>query len=144
MIYIGSDHAGFDLKNNIFSFIKNDLKIDITDLGCYSIESTDYPDFAVKVCEKVQENNNIGILICGTGIGMSIIANKIKGIRCALCSEEYSAEMARRHNDSNVLALGGRVIGSGLAKSIVNKFLNTQFEGGNHKKRIDKILKVER
>ena len=144
MIFIGSDHGGFELKNQIYSYIKNELKKEITDMGHFSCDSIDYPDIALKVCKNVIENKGIGILICGTGIGMSIIANKIKGIRCAVCSEEYSTRMTRKHNDSNVLALGGRVIGIELAKSIVNTFLNTEFEGGKHKVRIDKIANYEK
>ncbi len=132
------------LKTEIINFIKKDLKMDIEDLGCYSKESVDYPDYAVEVCKKVIKNNSVGILICSTGIGVSISANRIKGIRCALCSEEYSASMARRHNDANVLALGGKVIGVELAKSILKTFLNSRFEGGRHKRRIDKIDLIEK
>ncbi len=139
MIYIGSDHAGFELKKEIFEFIKEKLKMEIEDLGTYSQESVDFPDVAVKVCKKVTENNGTGILICGTGIGMCMAANKIKGIRCAVCAEEYSAKMTRAHNDANVLALGGRTTGPELAKSIVEVFLTTKFEGGRHTTRVDKI-----
>lgn len=144
MIYIGSDHGGYDLKNELIVFVKNDLKMDIEDLGCFSKESVDYPDFAIEVCKKVIKNNSMGILICSTGIGISISANRINGIRCALCSEEYSASMSRRHNDANVLALGGKVIGIDHAKSILKTFLNTQFEGGRHKRRVDKIELMEK
>ena len=144
MIYIGSDHAGFALKNEVIKLIKDDLKIEIEDIGCYSTESVDYPDFAKDVCKKVLENNGIGILICNTGIGISITANKIKGIRCALCSEEYSATMAKKHNNANVLALGGNIIGKELAKSIITAFLNSKFEGGRHQRRIDKITLLEK
>ncbi len=144
MIYIGSDHGGFELKNQVFSYIKNELKISIEDLGCFSKDSVDYPDIAKTVCEQVLKNNGIGILICGTGIGISMSANKINGIRCALCSEQYSAIMTRKHNDANVLALGGRIIGVELAKSIVDAFLNTKFEGGRHQRRVDKIMLLEK
>ncbi len=144
MIYIGNDHAGFDLKTELISFIKNVLKIDVEDLGCSSKDSVDYPDYAKQVCIKVKQNNGIGILICSTGLGISISANKIKGIRCALCSDEYSAEMAKKHNNANVLALGGNVIGPGLAKNILKKFLNSRFEGGRHQTRIDKIELLEK
>lgn len=144
MIYIGSDHGGFELKSELIAFVKNELKLEIEDLGCHSKESVDYPDFAVEVCKKVIKKNSLGILICTTGIGISISANRIKGIRCALCSEEYSASMARRHNDANVLALGGKVIGIGLAKSILKTFINSQFEGGRHKRRVDKIDLIEK
>ncbi len=139
MIFIGSDHGGFDLKNEIIDFLKNELKEEVKDLGCYSKDSVDYPDIAKNVCDEVLKNNAIGILICGTGIGISIAANKITGIRCALCGNEYSAMMAKRHNNANVLALGGRVIGPELAKNIVKTFLQSEFEGGRHQKRIDKI-----
>ena len=118
---------------------KNNLKKDVEDLGCNSKTSVDYPDYAEKVCKKVLENNGIGILICNTGIGISISANKIKGIRCALCSEEYSAAMAKKHNNANILAFGGNVIGKELAKSILKTFLNSRFEGGRHQRRIEKM-----
>lgn len=139
MIFIGSDHGGFDLKNEIIEFLKNE-KEDIKDMGCFSKDSVDYPDIANIVCNEVLKSDSIGILVCGTGIGMSIAANKINGIRCALCSNEYSAMMAKRHNNANILALGGRVLGIELAKSIVKAFLQNEFEGGRHQKRIDKIM----
>ncbi len=144
MIYIGNDHGGLELKNEVLHYIKNDLKLDITDMGCYDNSSVDYPDYAEAVCAKVLENKATGILICGTGIGISIAANKINGIRCALCHESYSAEMTKRHNDANVLALGGRVTGPELAKSIVKAFLTSEFEGGRHQKRVEKITKLEK
>lgn len=143
MIYIGNDHGGLELKKEILNYIKNELKLDIEDMGCFDSSSVDYPDYAEAVCKKVLDTNSTGILICGTGIGISIAANKIKGIRCALCAESYSAEMTRKHNDSNVLALGGRVTGPELAKSIVKAFLTSDFEGGRHQKRIDKITALE-
>lgn len=143
MIYIGCDHGGFALKQEIFKYIKEDLVLEIEDLGCYDTSSVDYPDYAEKVCNKVIAENAQGILICGTGIGISIAANKIKGIRCALCSEPFSAEMTRKHNNANVLAMGGRTTGSELAKSIVKAFLSTDFEGGRHQNRLDKIAALE-
>ncbi len=143
MIYIGCDHGGFALKQEIFKYIKEDLAEEIEDLGCYDTSSVDYPDYAEKVCRKVIAENAKGILICGTGIGISIAANKITGIRCALCSEPFSAEMTRRHNNANVLAMGGRTVGTELAKSIVKAFLSTEFEGGRHQKRLDKISALE-
>ena len=143
MIYIGSDHGGFELKNQILSYVKDELKKQIEDIGCFNKESVDYPDIAEQVCKKVNQNNGIGILVCGTGIGMSMAANKINGIRCALCSEEYSATMTRKHNDANVLALGGRVIGVELGRSIVSAFLTIEFESGRHQRRIDKIMALE-
>lgn len=143
MIYIGCDHGGFALKQEILKYIKEDLAEEAEDLGCYDTSSVDYPDYAEKVCKKVVAENAKGILICGTGIGISIAANKIAGIRCALCSEPFSAEMTRRHNNANVLAMGGRTVGSELAKSIVKAFLTTEFEGDRHQKRLDKISALE-
>ncbi|MBQ2124945.1 MAG: ribose 5-phosphate isomerase B [Spirochaetales bacterium] len=143
MIYIGCDHGGFALKQEIFKYIKEDLALEIEDLGCHDTSSVDYPDYAEKVCKKVVSENAQGILICGTGIGISIAANKINGIRCALCSEPFSAEMTRKHNNANVLAMGGRTTGPELAKSIVKAFLSTDFEGGRHQNRLDKISALE-
>jgi len=144
MIYIGSDHGGFDLKQELLNYIANELKLDIKDMGCFSKDSVDYPDIAKELCPKVLEDkNNVGILICTTGIGISISANKYPGIRCALCHESFSASMTRRHNDTNVLALGGGIIGINMAKDIVDKFLNTDFEGGRHQRRVDKIMSIE-
>ena len=143
MIYIGCDHGGFALKQEIFKYIKEDLALEIEDLGCHDTSSVDYPDYAEKVCRKVVSENAQGILICGTGIGISIAANKINGIRCALCSEPFSAEMTRKHNNANVLAMGGRTTGPELAKSIVKAFLSTDFEGGRHQNRLDKISALE-
>lgn len=138
-IFIGSDHAGFQLKENVKVFLEK-KKFKINDLGTFSEESCDYPDFAKKVAEKVaKEKNSFGILICGTGIGMSIAANKIKGIRAALVQDEFTAKKAREHNNANVLCLGARVIDSEKAKKILNIFLNTDFEGGRHSKRVEKI-----
>lgn len=143
MIYIGSDHGGFELKSELINYIKNELKKEIKDIGCFSKESVDYPDIAKSVADEVIKNNGTGILICGTGIGISIAANKIDGVRCALCSFEYSASMARRHNDANILALGGRTTGVELAKNIAKLFIETPFEGGRHEKRVEKIMKLE-
>ncbi len=144
-VIIGSDHGGYAMKEELISFLKSMKKYDVINMGCFSLESVDYPDIAFNVSKEVlREKNSLGILICGTGIGMSITANKVKGIRCALCSEEYSALMTRRHNDSNLLALGGRVIGLELAKSIVTTFLQADFDGGRHKDRINKIEEIER
>ena len=144
MIFIGSDHGGFELKNELFKFIRDELKMEIEDTGIYKSASVDYPDIAETVCNKVLSGKHFGILICGTGIGISIAANKIKGIRCALCSDEYSSRMARNHNDSNALALGGRVIGAELAKSIVKTYLTSDFEGGRHAIRVGKICSLEK
>jgi ribose 5-phosphate isomerase B len=137
-IVIGSDHAGYELKE----FVKNYLVekgVEVEDKGAYSLESVDYPDFAKKVSEAVLEENILGILICGTGIGVSIAANRHPGVRAALCQTEFGARMARAHNNANVLCMGARVVGIGLAESIVNAFLSTEFEGGRHARRVDKI-----
>lgn len=136
-IYIASDHAGFELKNKLCAFFTaSNLKYD--DLGTQSNESCDYTDFAHKLALKI-DDESFGILICGSGIGMSVVANRHSGIRCALCSESLSAKLARKHNNANVLALGGRLIGTDLALEIVREFINTEFEGGRHLRRIEKI-----
>ncbi len=143
MIALGSDHGGYALKEEIKKYL-TEKGIPFTDLGTHSEESCDYPEFAEKVCRSVLSGESEkGILCCGTGIGMSMAANKIRGIRCALCSDGYSAEMTRRHNDANVLALGGRVIGPGLALEIVEIFLRTPFEGGRHARRVGKVMALE-
>ena len=144
MIVIGSDHGGYELKNHIIKYLE-DNNIQYNDIGCYSEESVDYPDIAQKLCAEITAGNaERGILICGTGIGISIAANKIDGIRAAVCSDEYSARMCRCHNNANVLCMGGRVVGSELALSITNVYLNEKFEGGRHQKRIDKIHALEK
>ncbi len=143
-IAIGSDHAGFELKETIKTFLK-EKGIKVKDFGTHSEERVDYPDYAIPLAESVARGEeNFGILICGTGIGMSITANKVKGIRASLCSDVYSAHSAREHNNANVLCLGGRVLGKELAKEIVNTWLNASFLGGRHKRRIDKIMNYER
>jgi ribose 5-phosphate isomerase B len=143
-IAIGSDHGGYWLKENLKIFLKT-LKIDYKDFGCISEEAVDYPDVALKVSNEVKNGKyEKGILICGTGIGMSIVANKIKGIRAALCSDVFSAKMTREHNDANILTLGGRVIGSGLAREIVKAWLFSDFSNvKRHINRINKIKKIE-
>jgi ribose 5-phosphate isomerase B len=143
MIAIGSDHGGFDLKKKLIGYLEQ-KNIEYKDFGTYSCDSCDYPDIALEVAKQVAQNKfEKGILICGTGIGMSIAANKVKGIRAALCHDVYSAKMCRRHNDANILACGARVIGEGLFLEIVDAFFNTDFEGGRHKIRIDKIARGE-
>lgn len=135
-IAIGSDHGGFALKEVILAFLST-LEHDIQDVGCLTNESVDYPSFADLVCEKIINGEaDKGILICGTGIGMSMAANKHPGIRAALCSEQYTARMSREHNDANILCLGERVTGPGVAEEIVNTWLSTPFEGGRHLRRI--------
>ncbi len=142
-VVIGSDHGGFELKEVLKAHLET-KGFDITDVGAYDTNSVDYPDIAEKACEEVVSGNCAwGILVCGTGIGISIAANKIKGIRCALVANEYSAEMTKRHNNANMLAFGGRVTGPDLAKNIVDAYIKTEFEGGRHQNRIDKISALE-
>lgn len=138
-VIIASDHGGFNLKSAVVKNLKNN-GIDVTDFGPDNTDSVDYPDYAKPVAEKVAGGEyDRGILICGTGIGMSIAANKVKGIRCALVHDTFSAHATREHNNSNMLAMGERVIGQGLAEDIVNIWLNTEYEGGRHETRICKI-----
>lgn len=137
-IIIGSDHGGYNLKQAIIKHL-NDTGYEVEDLGCYSTESCDYPVIAKAVSKKVLETNGQGILVCGTGIGMSIAANRFDGIRASHCTDTFTARMTRMHNDSNILCLGERITGSGLALDIVDIWLKTNFEGGRHKKRIDMI-----
>lgn len=142
-IVIGSDHGGYALKEEIKTLLA-DEGIDVVDAGCDSEESVDYPVYGQKVAETVAAGEaDRGIAICGTGVGISIAVNKVPGIRGSLCTNEYMAEMTRRHNDSNVLILGGRVLGTDLAKNIVKTWLHTPFEGGRHQRRIDMITAIE-
>lgn len=135
-IVIASDHAGFFLKEKIKDFLQKEGH-EVLDMGAYSSVSVDYPEYGFKAIEKLLKGEaERGILICGTGIGMSIIANRFPGIRAALCHEPFSAQMARRHNNANVLVLGGRLIGDGMAVEIVRVFLTTEFEAGRHERRI--------
>ena len=141
-IAIGSDHAGLRLKKLIMEHFK---EIQFEDVGTFSEESCDYPDYAAAVAARVASRAvDSGIVVCGSGIGVSISANKIKGIRAALCVNCYMAEMSRRHNDANVLALGARVIGDDVALRIVDVWVKTAFEGGRHQRRIDKIAEIEK
>ena len=137
-IIIGSDHGGFRLKNEIIGHLKK-LNYEVSDLGCYTTESCDYPIIAKAVANEVLNTNDRGILICGTGIGVSITANRFEGIRASHCTDTFTARMTRMHNDSNILCLGERITGVGLALDIVDIWLNTEFEGGRHQKRIDMI-----
>ena len=143
-IILGSDHGGYRLKNEIINHLKNlkDCEYKITDMGCFSAESCDYPQIAKAVAQEVLDTKSKGILVCGTGIGMSIVANRYEGIRASHCTDTYTAKMTRAHNDSNILCLGERVTGIGLALEIVDTWLKTAFEGGRHQKRIDMIDKV--
>jgi len=142
-IAIASDHGGFDLKENIIAFLlKKGLEID--NLGAHSTDSVDYPDYGIKLAQAIIDKKFVrGILICGTGIGMSIVVNRFPGIRGALCSDVYTARMCREHNDSNILIMGGRVIEVGLAIEILETWLKTEFEGGRHQRRLDKINEID-
>lgn len=141
---MGSDHAGYQMKEALQAGLKEE-GYEVMDMGAYNEESVDYPDIAREVGEKVFENEGgVGILVCGTGTGMSIAANKMKGIRAASCTNEQLAEFARSHNNANVLCLGQRILGSeGEAKAIVKKFLETDFEGGRHERRVIKMEEME-
>ncbi len=142
MIAVGCDHAGFELKKDIIEYLKNN-NIEVTDCGCGG-EPCDYPEIAEIVCKKVVSGEaQKGILICGTGIGMSMAANKIKGIRAAVCTDHFSVKYTRLHNDANVLCMGARVIGAGIAEELTDVFLNTGYEGGRHQRRVDKIMALE-
>ncbi len=144
MIILGSDHGGFALKEYIKEFLKS-KDIPHEDLGTFSEESVDYPDYAIKVAQMVANDpSSQGILCCGTGIGMSIAANKIQGIRAALCQDLFCAQMSRKHNDANILCLGARIIDKELALKIVQTFLTTKFDGGRHSNRLNKIQKFEK
>ncbi len=143
MIAIGSDHGGFALKQEIMKHLE-ERKLEYIDFGTYSSDSCDYPQYGAAVGRAVASGScERGILICGTGIGISISANKIHGVRAALCGDCFSAEMTRRHNDANIVALGARVVGPGLALKIVDTFLDTEFEGGRHARRIEQMMALE-
>lgn len=142
-LFLASDHGGFALKEDLLSFLR-EAGYPFEDLGVEEARSVDYPVYAKELAMKVKsEEGSLGILICGTGLGMSMSANKVPGIRAAACSDVYSAGMARRHNDANVLCLGGRVLGDELAKAIVQAFLSTEFEGGRHERRVGLIRLLE-
>ena len=144
MLAIGSDHGGFELKEHIKKYLDG-KGIEYKDFGCYDENSIDYPDVAKVVCKSINDGESEnGILVCGTGIGISIAANKIDGIRAAHCHDVYSAEMTKRHNNANVICMGGRVIGRELAFKIVDAWLEAEFEGGRHQTRIDKIHALEK
>lgn len=143
LIVIGSDHAGMEMKIEIIAILK-ELGHTYTDYGANTPQSVDYPDFGEKVAMDVSTGRaESGILICGTGIGMSIVANKFPNVRASLCNELFSAKMSRLHNDANILVLGGRIIGKDLAKEIVRTWLTTPFEGGRHANRLKKIALIE-
>ena len=143
MLAIGSDHGGFRLKEAVKKYL-DENHIEYKDFGTFSEESCDYPDIAALTCKEIVTGKyEKGLLFCGTGVGISIAANKVKGIRAVVCSDYFSAKYARLHNDANVLCLGGRVLGEGLALELVDVFLKTQFEGGRHAKRVAKIKALE-
>ena len=142
-ISIGSDHGGFALNEKVREHLES-LGHEVLDCGCFSTESCDYPDFGQAAAAAVAAGTcERGIVICTTGIGISIAANKVKGIRCALCTDPLMAEMTRRHNDANMLAMGAGIVGYNLAERMVDIFLTTEFEGGRHARRVDKIMAIE-
>lgn len=143
-IALAADHAGLELKNHMKEYL-NKRNMATMDFGTDSQQSVDYPDYARQACRAVLEGQcSLALLFCGTGVGMSIAANKMHGIRACCCSDAFSAEMTRRHNNANVLCLGGRVVGAGLAETLVDAFLGAEFEeGGNHRRRIDKVAAME-
>lgn len=144
MIAVGSDHAGFQLKTEIIKHLQ-EAGYPFKDFGTCNTASVDYPDFGQAVAEAVKDGIcELGILVCGTGIGISMAANKVPGIRAVVCSDTFSARMSREHNDANILAMGERVVGTGLALEIVDVWLKTQFLGERHQKRVDKISQIEK
>ena len=143
MISIACDHGALALRDHLKAYLEG-KGIEVKDFGTYSADSCDYPDFVGPAAKAVASGEcEKGIVLCTTGIGASIAANKVKGIRCALCHEAWSAEMTRRHNDANMIAIGAGVTGTNLAERIVDAFLNTEFEGGRHQRRIDKVMALE-
>lgn len=142
-IAIASDHGGYELKKEVLKYLE-EKNIKYKDFGTFSTESVDYPDMAIPCAEAVARGEyDRGIIICGTGIGVNIAANKVKGIRAALCHDTFSARMSRMHNNANIITMGGRVIGPSLAISVVEEWLNAEFEGGRHERRIEKIAQYE-
>lgn len=143
MIYLGADHGGFELKEAIKQHLLGQ-GYEVEDCGTHSAKSVDYAPIAQATCEKLlADEGSLGILCCGTGIGISMAANKVHGIRAACCSDYFSAKYTRLHNNANVLCMGGRVVGAGLACELVDVFLNTEFEGGRHQRRVDQITAIE-
>ena len=143
MISIACDHGAIALKNHLKAYLEG-KGYEVKDFGTHTTDSCDYPDFAAPAAQAVASGEcEKGIVLCTTGIGVSMVANKVKGVRCALCHETHSAEMTRRHNDANVLAMGAGVTGVNLAERIVDVFLTTEFEGGRHQRRVDKVMAIE-
>ena len=142
-ITVGCDHAAVALKGKVIEHLQ-DRGIEVIDVGTYTSDSCDYPNYAHAVCKNVQDGvTELGILICGTGIGMSMAANKHRGIRAAACSDTFSARLTRAHNNANILCFGERVIGPGLALDLVDSFIDTDFEGGKHQRRVDMVMQIE-
>jgi ribose 5-phosphate isomerase B len=142
-LIVGSDHAGLELKRELAG-IAAQLGYEVVDIGATTTDSTDYPDYAHEVANAVARGEGVGLLVCGTGIGMSMAANRHRGVRAAVCGDVFSALMARKHNDANVLCVGARVVGAGLATEILKAFLGASFEGGRHARRVDKIEPPEK
>ena len=144
-IYIGADSAGYALKQELIPYLE-EMGYSVFDMGAHSDASCHYPIYAGAVCEKIQAEPDtaLGILICGTGIGMSMVANKYHGIRAAVCGDTFSARFTRKHNDANVLCIGARVVGLGLAKDIVDAYLSAEFEGGRHAVRVEMMMEIEK
>lgn len=143
-IAIASDHAGKEMKDELKEYLL-ELGVDVVDMGVHNNESVDYPDYGIPVAEKVSQGElQRGVLICGTGIGMSILANKFPGVRAALVNDVYTSKMAKEHNDANIIVIGGRVVGKGIAREIIRTWLASKFEGGRHKRRLDKIIETEK
>lgn len=142
-VVLGCDHGGLNIKNAIIEYLKEN-NFEYTDFGCYTEESVDYPVYAYKVATAVASSEDtLGILCCGTGIGISMAANKVKGIRAAVCTNEFMAEMTRRHNNANIIAMGGRIIDEATAVKLADIFLSTEFEGDRHTRRVDMIMAIE-
>ena len=142
-IAFACDHGGYELKDTIIKWL-NDNGYEVVDFGCNSTASVDYPDYALPASQAVARGEcDLGILVCGTGIGMSLCANKVKGIRAACCSDTFSAKMTRLHNDSNILCFGARVVGAGLAIELVRNFVESEFEGDRHIKRVEKVMAIQ-
>ena len=137
-LIVGSDHAGLELKRELLG-VAAELGYEVVDVGTHTNDSTDYPDYAHQVASAVARGEGLGLLVCGTGLGMSMAANRHAGVRAAVCGDVFSASMARQHNDANLLCIGSRVVGAGLAAEILKAFLNATFEGGRHQRRVNKI-----
>lgn len=142
-VALGCDHGGLNIKNAVIEYLKQN-NFDFIDYGCYTEDSVDYPEYGYKVAKAITDGKaQLGILCCGTGIGISMAANKVKGIRAAVCTNEFMAEMTRRHNNSNILSMGGRIIDEATAVRLADIFLNTEFEGDRHTRRVDMITAIE-